>query len=100
MARPADAPHCNLSVALKGVLKSRNKVHAHNEAIDAALRTRPTWGGTESLVDYAKDFVCVIGMAFFGRWFGTGSDDYYLSRDAQRISQMFERLLKDAELIN
>lgn len=100
LPHPANAPHCNLSVALKGVLESRNKVHAHNEAIDAAMRTRPTWGGTENLVDYAKNFVSVIGMAFFARWFGTGSDDYYLSRDAQRISQMFERMMKDANLIS
>lgn len=100
LPHPDKASHCQLSAALKGVRESRNKVHAHNEAIDEAARTRPTWGGTESLIDYAKDFVCVIGMAFFGRWFGTGSADYYLSRDARRISQMFERLLKDANLID
>lgn len=94
-----NASQSHLSVALKSVRESRNKVHAHNEAVDAAARTRPTWGGTESLVAYAKDFVCVIAMGFFARWMGKGSDDYYLSHDARLTSQLFERLLKEAKLI-
>jgi hypothetical protein len=100
LPHPQNASQCHLSAALKSVRESRNKVHAHNEAIDEAARTRPTWGGTESLVDYAKDFVCVISMAFFARWMGKGSGNYYLSNDARRTSQMFERLLKEAKLID
>jgi hypothetical protein len=100
LPNPQNASQCQLSAALKSVLESRNKVHAHNEAIDAAARTRPTWGGTESLVAYAKEFVSVIAMGFFARWMGKGSDDYYLSRDARRTSQLFERLLKEAKLID
>lgn len=99
LPHPNKASHCNLSAALQSVRESRNKVHAHNEAIDAAARTRPTWGGTESLVTYAKDFVCVIAMAFFARSFGHSSSNYYLSYDAGRTAYMFEQLLKEAKLI-
>jgi|GEM_PF-3453530 len=100
LPHPDNASHCNLSAALKAVRESRNKVHAHNEAIDAAARTLPTWGGTESLVTYAKDFVRVIAMAFFARSFGQSTANYYLSQDARRTSQLFERLLKEAKLID
>lgn len=100
LPHPAKASHCDLSAALKAVRESRNKVHAHNEAIDAAARTLPTWGATESLVAYAKDFVCVIAMGFFARWMGKGTDNYYLSNDARRTSQLFERLMKEANLIS
>jgi hypothetical protein len=100
LPHPARASHCDLSAALKAVRESRNKVHAHNEAIAAGARTRPTWGGTESLVAYAKDFVCVIAMGFFARWMRTAGNNYYLSQDARRTSQLFERLLKEANLID
>lgn len=100
LPHPAKASHCNLSAALKAVRESRNKVHAHNEAIDAAVRTRPTWGGTESLVTYAKDFVCVIAMAFLGLSLGQSSANYYMSYDARRTAHLFERLLKEAKLID
>jgi hypothetical protein len=100
LPHPDKASQCNLSAALKAVRESRNKVHAHNEAIDAAVRTRPTWDGTESLVTYAKDFVCVIAMAFFGRSLGQSRENYYLSYDAARTGHLFEQLLKEAKLID
>ncbi|MDQ3848595.1 MAG: hypothetical protein M3261_06535, partial [Thermoproteota archaeon] len=58
------AGHCRLSSALEAVREARNKVHAHNEAVDKASRKLPTWGDVESLVDYAKDFACVVGFGF------------------------------------
>jgi len=97
LPHPSKSSQCNLSAALKAVRESRNKVHAHNEAIDATLRTRPTWGGTESLVTYAKNFVRVIAMAFFA--LSLGPANYYLSYDAARTAHLFERLLKAAKLI-
>jgi hypothetical protein len=100
LPHPDKGSNCNLSAALKTVRESRNKVHAHNEATDAAARTRPTWGGTESLITYAKNFVCVIAMAFFGRSLGQSSANYYLSYDSGRTAHLFERLLKDAKLID
>ncbi len=43
--------YCNLSNALETVREARNKIHAHNEAIDKAARKLPTWAGVESLVN-------------------------------------------------
>jgi hypothetical protein len=69
LPHPSKAAHCQLSFALKGVRESRNKVHAHNEAVDQANRTRPTWGGTESLVSYAKLCVrCRMGVPWHNVW--------------------------------
>ncbi|HUS11038.1 MAG TPA: hypothetical protein VMZ30_11270 [Pyrinomonadaceae bacterium] len=97
LPHPDKASHCDLSAALKAVRESRNKVHAHNEAIDAAARTRPTWGGTENLVAYAKDFVCVIAMAFLARWMGKGGDDYYLSYDAARTGHFVRTTIEGSK---
>jgi hypothetical protein len=99
LPHPSKAPYCQLSFALKGIRESRNKVHAHNEAVDQASRTRPTWDGTESLVNYAKDFVCIVAWAFLGRTFGGGSESYYLSMDASRSAAELERLLKAAKIV-
>ncbi|HZE71224.1 MAG TPA: hypothetical protein VE135_17065 [Pyrinomonadaceae bacterium] len=98
LPHPANASQSSLSAALKSVRESRNRVHAHNEAIDATVRTRPTWGATQSLNTYAKDFVRVIAMAFLG--LSLGPANYYLSSDAARTGHLFERLLKQAKLID
>jgi hypothetical protein len=98
LPHPANASQSSLSAALKAVRESRNKVHAHNEAIDAAARTHPTWAATESLNTYAKDFVRVIAMALLG--LSLGPANYYLSHDAVLTGHLFERLLKQAKLID
>jgi len=44
----------NLSHALDALRQSRDKVIAHNEAIDSASFQPPTWGDATSLLNYAK----------------------------------------------
>ncbi len=58
--------YCELSSSLDAVLQSRNKVHAHNEAILASERTLPSWNDTKILTDYAEDFVKTIRRGFLG----------------------------------
>ena len=87
------AGHCSLSSALETVREARNKVHAHNEAIDKAARKLPTWGGVESLVNCAKDFACVIGFGFLSLYLGKNSKDYLLATDARQVSRKMEKLL-------
>lgn len=90
--------YCSLSDALETVRESRNKVHAHNEAIDKATRKLPTWAGVESLVNYAKDFACVIGFGFLSLYLGNCSKDYMLGRDARQLSKKMEKLIALAKL--
>ena len=89
---------CSLSSALEAVREARDKVHAHNEAIDKVSRKLPTWGGVESLVDYAKDFACVVGFGFLSLYLGNSSMDYMLGTDARQLSRKMEKLLVLANL--
>jgi len=92
------AGHCSLSSALETVREARDKVHAHNEAIDKAARKMPTWGGVESLVNYAKDFACVISFGFLSLYLGNRSKDYLLGTDARQLSRKMEKMLVMANL--
>lgn len=93
------ASHCALSSALMAVREARNKVLAHNEAIEQSARKRTTWRGLDDLIAYAKDFVCVVSSGFTDSYYGEHSDDYVLSIDAGRLSRDLERLLKLTNLI-
>jgi AbiU2 len=55
---------CELSASLNAVLQSRNKVHAHNEAIAREERNLPSWSDTEKLTEFARDFVNTIIYGF------------------------------------
>ena len=98
MPQSGKAGHCSLSAALETVREARNKVHAHNEAIDKAARKLPTWGGVESLINYAKDFACVIGFGFLSLYLGNTHKDYLLATDARQASGKMEKLLVLANL--
>jgi hypothetical protein len=89
---------CNLSDALETVREVRNKVHAHNEAIDKAARKLPTWAGVESLVNYAKDFACVISFGFLNLHLGNHSKDYMPGVGTRQLSRKMEKLIALANL--
>lgn len=57
---------CLLSNSLDAILQSRDKVHAHNEAILASERTLPSWKDTQLLIDYAENFIKTIIRGFLG----------------------------------
>lgn len=52
--------------ALKRLKESRDKLLAHNEAIDAAARNLPTWGDANEAVAFAKKFAMAVGEAYLG----------------------------------
>ena len=88
----------NLSKNLETVREARDKVHAHNEALEKAVRKLPTWAGVESLVDYAKDFTCLISFGFLNLYLGKNSQDYMLHTDARRLSSKMEEVIVLANL--
>ncbi len=88
----------DLSPSLEALRQSRNKIIAHNEAIERSALQRPTWGGAISLVDYAKDFVSTIGFGYLSTIFGQGHRDYYLTYNARSTSLDLRRLLEAANI--
>ncbi len=84
--------------ALRALRESRDKVIAHNEAIDRASRQPVTWEETELLVNFAKDFVTTISFAYLGLYIGTNHADYLVSFDARKSSRTLRQLLKAANI--
>jgi hypothetical protein len=56
--------------ALFELRQSRDKIIAHNEAIERSALQSLTWGAALSLVEYAKDFVSTIGFGYLSTLFG------------------------------
>ena len=86
----------NLSLSLSILRQSRDKMIAHNEAIEPSALQTPTWGEAISLANYAKEFVATLGAGYLGLLFGEGSKNYLLMNDARRTSIALRRLLKAA----
>ena len=89
----------DLALSLDVLRESRDRMIAHNEAIDLASLRTPTWGDAISLLNYAKQFVSTVGFGYLGLHFGEGSDNYPLSYNARRTSNTLRRLLKAANVI-
>ena len=88
----------NLYPALMELRQSRDKVIAHNEAIERSLLQSPTWGAAISVVKYAKDFVSTIGFGYLSLFLGSGSGRYCLAHDARRTTIDLRRLLEAADI--
>jgi hypothetical protein len=87
-----------LAFSLEALRQSRDKIIAHNEAIERSTLRQPTWGAALSLVNYAKDFVSTIGFGYLNTIFGQGSQDYILTTQARRTSLALRRLLEAANI--
>jgi hypothetical protein len=85
----------NLSLSLSILRQSRDKMIAHNEAIEPSALQTPTWGEAISLANYAKEFVATLGAGYLGLLFDEGKN-YLLMNDARRTSIALRRLLKAA----
>lgn len=59
-----------LSSSLTLLRQARNKVIAHNEAIEVSALQAVTWKDATSLVNYAKEFVATIGFGYLNTFFG------------------------------
>lgn len=88
----------DLSMSLAALLQFRDKLIAHNEAIEPKALKEVTWGQATSLVNYAKNFVSVIGLGYLSVHFGGGGDDYFLTGDARRTANGLRRLLRAASI--
>ncbi len=87
-----------LSRAFRALREVRDKVIAHNEAIDRAARQPVTWEETELLVDFAKDFVTTISFGYLGLYMGNSHADYLVSFDARKSARSLQQLLKAANI--
>jgi hypothetical protein len=79
--------------------QSRDKVIAHNEAIERVTEEAPTWGDALTLTNYAKDFIITIGYGYLDTLFGTHSSDYIPTSAAQRPAFALRRLLRTAGIV-
>lgn len=89
---------CSLSKSLMALREARNKVIAHNEAVDQSARTYPNWGDAEALVAYAKNFLVTISFGFLSLYLGQDSNSYYPASDAYGTSVALNQLLRRAKL--
>jgi hypothetical protein len=81
-----------LSKSLDTVLQSRDKVHAHNEAILPSERTPIGWGDTKVLIDYAENFVEIVSRGFLGL--------ASIVHDPDLTAKRLEQLLAVSNLVN
>jgi AbiU2 len=81
--------------ALNSLKQSRDKVIAHNEAIDPIARKLPRWNEAELLVNYSRDFLSLISRGFLGVYVG---DEKSLLGDSHTAAVYLRRLIKAARL--
>ena len=93
------ASACGLSLSLITLKEARDKVIAHNEAVAQSARTLATWGETEALVRYAKNFATVISFGFLNLHMGGDANTYRATADARMTSIAMKRLLQIANLV-
>jgi hypothetical protein len=93
---------CGLSLALKAWRARRDKRTAHDEAVSTTELPSTTWGESQRLLDFAKEFVGTVGWtylstAYVGKF---GDDDVYLlAVDAERDAMALRRLFVAANII-
>jgi hypothetical protein len=87
-----------LSRAIVALREARNKVIAHNEAIDQNARTLPTWAEADALVDYAKGFVTAISFGFLSLFMGNDSRTYLPTADSSGTAFALKKLFTAANL--
>lgn len=95
---PKKADACDLSRSLDAMRASRDKAIAHNEAIDRASIPRAKWSEAESLLEYAKNVVAGIGMAYFASAWNDDQGRFASTDDASVAASQLRRLLKAANI--
>jgi hypothetical protein len=88
----------DLSRMLEGVKEVRDKTIAHHEIVDAGKKPSATYAELDHLIEYAKNFACVVGAGYLSVMYGT-ADDYILTSDAKRASICLNRMLVKAAVI-
>jgi hypothetical protein len=95
---PLSATPGRLSLTLRTLRETRDKLIAHNEAIERTAIQESMWEETVALVNYAKNFVATIGWGYLGEFYGENSDNFWATSNAKSTSISLRRLLRAAAL--
>lgn len=75
---------------------TRNKLIAHNEAIESKNVPKATYAEIDQLVAYAKQFLAIIGDAYLSTRYELEDGTYRFTSDAKRATSSLKRLLQKA----
>ena len=89
-----------MSKSLNALKTARNKVIAHSEAILTSDLPRTTWDEIEQLIDYAKEFLGIVGIGYLSIAYEDDNGNHFLSSDAKRTTRAMERLLQKAGILS
>lgn len=96
---PLSATPDRLSLTLRALREARDKLIAHNEAIERTAIQESMWDETVALVNYAKNFVATIGWGYLGEfYYGENNDNFWATSNAKSTSISLRRLLRAAAL--
>lgn len=87
-----------LDATLRSVRYFRDKRIAHSEAPSADDTPTVSWTEARKLLDWAKDFIATVGLAYLSTAYRTGSQRYLLEDDAMRAANAMARLFYKAGL--
>ena len=82
----------DLSRALDRVFQSRDKVHAHNEAILRTERNLPSWTDTKILIEYTENFIKIISRSFLGL--------QEIVAEPEMMAKQFEMIMSISNLVS
>lgn len=85
-------------LALDGLRQQRDKVIAHNEALDRGTLLSSSWQDVNGLLDLAKVHIGIVGWVFLNTVYMTDDRAYPLADDAARSGMAMRRLLTKAGL--
>ena len=77
----------------------RDKVIAHNEVVDAKLLPRTRWQDAEALLNFAKNVMAGVGMAFFASAWADDSGHFGTSDDAESAAIELRELLRQSGIV-
>ena len=90
----------DLTKAWKALKTRRDKVLAHHEVVEASALPQATYADLDKLLDYAKDFVSVIGMGYLSTAFSVMYKKERLSSDAGVVGRGLRRLLRKTGILS
>ena len=89
--------------SLNNLRASRDKVIAHNEAIEPIARAKPTWGDAGLLVGFAKRFTAVVAFAYLSLDLSlepTGQVSPEARRDGRALARVIHTAITNASTVS
>jgi len=84
------------TVAGAAIKTIRDKVIAHHELVDVATLPTATYAEIDELIEFAKNFVAMVGRAYTSVVYDGADGRYSLTSDAERSTVCLKRLLSAA----